>query len=186
MAFHEKLSSAWSAASVATRISRGLKEHLRQSNSKERQGDSLSSRSASRQRKLEKGLLSGADCEFLLERVKNGKYKIRIGQIWEMPKMRGATNILLDLDNCRRFFRKEIIRRLSRCGVQVLRIRSKKSPGGNGMHVFIIIKGTFGRYERIALQSICGSDLEREAQNFRRARLAVPQWKDNWNVLYKK
>lgn len=148
---------------------------------------SLKSPSAQRKRaKLLEYVLDGNDAEFLLEQVANGKFKIRVGQVWKMPKVRGKSYLLIDLDNCdRRPLYENIRKRLRKCGVRPLRIRFRPSPSGTGFHGVVLIAGTFTRFERIALQAILESDADREAQNFRRAKLALPEWGENWNVLFK-
>lgn len=136
--------------------------------------------------KLLEYVLDGSDAEFLLEKVANGQFKIRVGQVWKMPKMRGKTYLLLDLDNVRKPPKWRAVRkRLCKCGVRPLRIRFRRSPSGTGFHGIVLVAGTYSRIERIALQAILESDAEREAQNFRRAKLALPEWGENWNVLFK-
>ena len=141
-----------------------------------------------RREKLLQYVLDRNDAEFLLEKVSDGKFKIRIGQIWKVPEVpRGETILLLDLDNCRkRPKRGNIRKRLNKCGVSALRILIRRSPSRTGYHGCIIVAGKYDKFQRIALQAICESDYEREAQNFRRAQLARPEGGDNWNVLYKK
>ena len=144
-----------------------------------------SSKSLFQQRKLAKSFLSEGDAEFLLEMAKDGKLKIRVGQIWKVPERKGETCLQVDLDNCKAYSRGTIYARLRKAGVQPLRICSRISPGGQGLHLLIWIKGTFGRYQRVCLQLLCESDPEREAQNFRRAGLAGKNWQENWQVLFK-
>jgi hypothetical protein len=132
-------------------------------------------------------VLSGADAEFLLEKVASGRYKIRIGQIWKMPELSGQSYLLLDLDNQKKRPNiGEIRRRISRCGLRVLQIQTRRSPSGTGFHCVVTIRGKHLRMERIALQAILESDFNREAENFKRAKLALPEWGENWNVLFRK
>lgn len=138
----------------------------------------------SQHRALEKSLLSGCDAEFLLERYAHGNYKLRIGQLWRLPKVRGQTLILLDLDDCKRANWREIFARCSRCGLPIVRVESRVSPSGKGLHIAIHVRGSLSRFERIALQAILESDPIREANNFRRAKIAHRKWDENWNVLY--
>jgi hypothetical protein len=98
--------------------------------------------------------------------------------------LRGTTLLELDLDGCTGFSRKSIKRRLSKAGVPMLRIQARPSPGQKGFHVAVEIRGRFNPAAQIALQAILESDPDREAQNFRRALLADPKWKENWQVLY--
>lgn len=100
--------------------------------------------------------------------------------------MRGTTNLLLDLDNCRRANIAEIKRRLRLCGLQPVYWKIRRSPSGRGIHVLIGVKGKFVRRDIVALQSICGSDPIREAHNFQRAGLAGPEWGDDWQVLFER
>lgn len=131
-------------------------------------------------------MLDEGDAEFLLRRAANGKLKIRVGQVWSIPKRRGQTPLLLDLDGAKSINRRAVRKRLFKAGVRPISILSRISPGGNGVHAVIYVEGTFSRIERIALQSILESDPEREAQNFRRAKQAGKKlWEDNWNVLFK-
>lgn len=135
---------------------------------------------------LNREIIKGNDAEFLLREASNGKFYIRTGQIWRMPKMPGQTILLLDLDNCNRANWQNICRRLIQCGVRVLQIVITGSPGGNGLHVAIVIRGKFAAMHRVALQAICESDPAREAANFRRAMLRNKKWEENWNVLFTK
>ena len=130
-------------------------------------------------------VLEGSDAEFLFQRAKSGKFYFRIGQVWKMPKLHGSTALLIDLDNCKKLSHIGLRKRLSQCGVSVLQIIRRVSPSGRGLHVIVYIQGRFNRYQRVALQAICESDPAREAANFRRAKLALPEWKENWNVLFK-
>lgn len=100
--------------------------------------------------------------------------------------MRHETRILIDIDGSTKFRSDEIKRRLAIAGLRSVRIRSKISPSGKGVHVACTVAGIkLSRFAIVALQAICGSDSKREAQNFRRASLASKYWGDNWNVLYK-
>jgi hypothetical protein len=138
-----------------------------------------------RRAKLSAFVLDGADAEFLLDRVANGKFKIRIGQVWNMPVLRGQSYILLDLDNTTRVSRYGIRRRLAVCGLSIVSLHIRRSPSGTGYHVQIIVRGILSRFQRIAIQAICESDPTREANNFRRAFLARREWQEDWNILYK-
>lgn len=120
----------------------------------------------------------------MLQEVERGRYKIRVGQIWHVPRLRGSTVLELDLDNTQGISRSAIRRRLSKAGMSVLRIRTKRSPSGRGYHVLVYVRGTFTPLARIALQAILESDPDREAQNFRRAMLADPKWQGKWQALY--
>lgn len=131
-------------------------------------------------------MLYRSDAEFLLEEVSRGRYKIRVGQLWQMPRLRGTSTLLLDYDNCKRINVRNIRRRLGQCQVFALRIRSCTSPGGAGIHVVVRIKGAYSPMALVALQAICESDPSREAQNFKRAFLAEKKWGKHWNVLFKK
>lgn len=134
---------------------------------------------------LEKSILNGSDAEFLITKSNAGKFYLRVGQVWNLPTLsKSRSSLLIDLDNCKKVRWWNICRRLSQCGVHVLQIVITTSPGGKGFHVAIVVTGKFSRFQRIALQSICESDPQREANNFRRARLAKKEWKENWNVLF--
>lgn len=149
---------------------------------------SLKSLSAQQRRaKLLEYVLDGNDAEFLLERVANGQFKIRIGQVWQMPKLpHGTSALLIDLDNMsKRPSLKSIRARVRKCGLQPLRIRFRRSPSGTGFHGVVLVAGALTRIEHVALQSILESDPDREAQNFRRAKLALKEWRGNWNVLFR-
>jgi hypothetical protein len=137
-------------------------------------------------KQLSKSILNRSDAEFLLEQAANGKFRIRIGQIWSVSALPiGQSLLLLDLDNCNKPpDRRAIRKRISKCGLSVLQIKSKRSPSRTGYHVAITVAGKLSRIECVALQAICESDPHREAQNFRRARLALKDWRGDWNVLY--
>lgn len=139
-----------------------------------------------RKQKQLKRLLTKNDAEFLLEEVSNGRFKIRIGQVWQMPRLRGRTILLLDHDNVRRISVRNIRTRLGQCAVRVLRIQCRRSPSGTGYHVLVWIAGVFSNMARIAMQSILESDAAREAQNFKRLMQRDYRWKDEWQVLFKK
>lgn len=137
-----------------------------------------------RRKKLLRSLLTKADAEFLLQEVRNGRYKIRVGQIWKVPSVRGRTALMLDYDNCNRIRVRNIRKRLRQCALQPLRIQCRRSPSKTGFHVLVWIKGVFSPMARIAVQAILESDPAREAQNFRRARMRDYRWKENWQALF--
>jgi len=134
---------------------------------------------------LRKLVLNENDAEFLIQRIRNGTFKIRIGQVWKVSKLRGTTTILCDYDNCKAIDIGNIARRLHTAGVSIVRIISHRSPSESGWHLVIFVRGHFNRWQRICLQAICESDPEREAKNFRRATLKHPLWRDDWQVLFK-
>ena len=105
--------------------------------------------------------------------------------MWKVPERKGQTILLCDYDNCKAIDRITLFNRLRKAGVCPLRLHKRVSPGGKGLHVAIWVEGRFSRYQQVALQAILESDPEREAQNFRRAGLAGPRWKENWNVFFK-
>lgn len=129
-------------------------------------------------------MLDNGDAEFLLEEVRNGRYKIRVGQVWAVPRLRGTSVVLLDFDNIRGVNARLLRKRIGQCGLQPVRIQTRRSPSKKGLHVRVWIKGRLSPVAIVAVQAICESDPAREAQNFRRAMMADPKWKRNWNVLY--
>jgi hypothetical protein len=130
--------------------------------------------------------LSNGDAEFLLEKAATGEVRIRVGQIWKIPERKGQTPLLCDYDNCRKIDRKTIHQRLRKAGVEIIRIQSRRSPSGSGVHAIVWIRGRFPGIERICLQAIIESDPEREAQNFRRLKQANRHWEENWQALFEK
>lgn len=133
-----------------------------------------------------KKLLKEGDAEFLLQEVKRGRYKIRVGQVWTMPKLRGRSPLLLDYDGVKRISIGNIRKRLGQCGLSALRVQYTRSPSGTGIHCLVWVKGNFSPLARIALQAILESDPAREAQNFKRALQRDYRWKEHWQVLFKK
>lgn len=135
--------------------------------------------------KLRRDILNGADAEFLLQQASKGKWSIRVGRIWKIPRTKGTSVILLDFDNCSTFDKHALIQRLNICGIKTIDIRKKKSPGGKGLHIAITVRGKLAPFAIVALQCICESDPIREAQNFRRALcMKGEQWMETGNVLF--
>lgn len=131
-------------------------------------------------------LLKHGDAEFLLKRATDGKVRIRVGQIWTISERKGETALYVDLDNCKACDRRTIRARLAKCGVVCKRILVRTSPGGNGLHVVVWVVGRFPKMDRVALQLILESDVERECQNFRRAKQGNAAWGPHWQVLFQK
>lgn len=83
-----------------------------------------------------------------------------------------------------------LVSRLARAGRKVVWMSQRQSPGGKGWHVELKVSPAPRTcQEVVALQCLCGSDLNREAYNLQRA-IAVdrkevpPYWRSRWNVLY--
>lgn len=131
-------------------------------------------------------MLKHGDAEFLLQRASSGRLRIRVGQIWRIPERKGETLLYVDLDQCKACDRRTIRARLAKCGVVCKRILVRDSPGGNGLHIVVRIAGRFPKMDRVALQLILESDVERECQNFRRAKQASAAWGPDWQVLFKR
>lgn len=115
------------------------------------------------------------------------KFQVRIGRTWKLPKMRGKTWLSLDYDGTQRVYIGAIRYRLRSCGMQVLQILKRRSPGNHGIHVRIQVESILNRWQIIALQAICQSDLTRECFNFRRGLAASSdeEW-TKFNVLFEK
>lgn len=131
-------------------------------------------------------MLDQGDAEFLLQRAKDGKLRIRVGQVWTIPQRKGSTILKCDYDDCKKIDRRTIKNRLLKCGVVTDSILVRDSPSGNGLHVVVWIRGRFSKMDCIALEAILEQDPDRSAQNFRRAHQADKAWAHNTNVLFEK
>lgn len=124
--------------------------------------------------------------EAILKETRTGKLRFRCGRTWTLPVLRkGVSRLCCDYDGAKSVLCGEIVSRLSRCKVRVLRITKRRSPGGFGFHIVIVVEGNYNRFQCTALQAICESDPEREAANFRRALAAKSdaEWR-KFNVLF--
>jgi hypothetical protein len=82
-----------------------------------------------------------------------------------------------------------IRRRLARAGYIVKDVLvNRSSPSGNGWHIVLeVTPRPKCPFEVVALETICGGDVNRQAMQMNRARafLNAPAWmRDAWNVLY--
>lgn len=130
-------------------------------------------------------MLDGRTVEVILQRASRGKLFVRVGEILEVPKVRGCSVLLLDYDTQTRPRIKGIRDRLNIAHVQVVQTKCYRSPGGHGWHCIVHIRGQWSRFQLIALQALCESDPDREAQNFYRAQIfGDKEWKKRGNVLF--
>lgn len=86
-------------------------------------------------------------------------------------------------------FYMDLFSRLRRAGHTVQGWKVRRSPGGEGWHMKLVIDPPAETPTGlVALQALCGSDPHREASNLLRAR-ALDDMPDDlrtrWNVLYK-
>ena len=85
---------------------------------------------------------------------------------------------------------RRIDRRLAAAGYRRESVTRKRSPSGTGWHLFITVSpAPKSCVEVVALQSILGSDLAREAHNLLRAKACdygkvSDYWRERFNVLY--
>ena len=132
-----------------------------------------------------KETLDGGTLEVLLRAARDGRLSVRVGQILRVSPMRGTTILLLDYDSSNKPKIGAIRKRLSAAGVQLVRARLRRSPGGRGWHGILHVRGHWGAMETIALQAICESDPTREAANFYRAQIfGEKEWRARGNVLF--
>lgn len=82
----------------------------------------------------------------------------------------------------------QLTRRLRFAGKTIHWVAQQRSRSGRGWHLWIAITPpTYTAFETIALQSVCGSDPSREANNVlrvRQLRRVSRYWRDKWNVFY--
>lgn len=105
-----------------------------------------------------------------------------------MSMTRDQAALKLDFDTIRRPSLLNIFRLLRRAGYEEVEWIIDQSPSGNGWHVIVHVSPRpRSPFEVVALQAICGSDVNREAMQMHRARTfakSPPFMRDAWNVLY--
>lgn len=105
-----------------------------------------------------------------------------------MSMTRGQAALKLDFDTIRRPSLLNIFRLLRRAGYEETDWVVDRSPSGNGWHVIVhVFPRPKSPFEVVALQAICGSDVNREAMQMHRARTFAKSplfMRDAWNVLY--
>lgn len=97
--------------------------------------------------------------------------------------------IKLDIDNVRRPPSLRDLRQiLRRAGYTPVAVGERRSPSGNGWHMWIHVRPRpKSPYEIVALEAICGGDRQRCAMQMQRAKVfsVSPRvMRDAWNVLY--
>lgn len=110
-----------------------------------------------------------------------GRGKLRVGRMWNLPKMHGKCWLTVDLDAmsrpravCAGQLHQGHLILLARLRLKAKRWISCASPSGEGWHfAYQIPKVHVG--VRIALQLLMGSDPQREIMNLRRS-LACPRF----------
>jgi len=96
--------------------------------------------------------------------------------------------VKLDIDRKRFPSVKRLYQLLDRAGYMLLSLDSRKSPSGNGWHLWLTLDpAPRTPMEVIAIQAVLGSDPFRESMNLLRARKMwrTPGFAKDWfNVLY--
>lgn len=109
---------------------------------------------------------------------------VRVELVRVVPK----DAVLVDLDGFNKHSVLIARRRLIAAGYRVTSVGVK--PSRRHVHLIVrVLPRPRTLIERILLQALCGSDLEREANNLRRARTLrrMPGWaRQTANVLYEK
>lgn len=105
-----------------------------------------------------------------------------------MALTRELALLKLDVDRRRKPSRRTISFRLRRAGYELRFMMLRRSPGGNGWHVWLEVSPRpTSPLEVVALQAILGSDPLREAVTLYRAKQwrHTPTFAKSWfNVLY--
>lgn len=97
--------------------------------------------------------------------------------------------IMCDYDRRRDFPRVPVMRAIvNRLGLRLLWFRQDRTR--RGYHLVARFADRFSKMERVALQLLFGSDINREGLNFMRARSlrSYPSrfWEHRWNLLFER
>lgn len=96
------------------------------------------------------------------------------------------------MDGARPLTVAKLVGRLARANRRLVALGQSRSPSGKGWHLWVTVDpAPMTAVEVVALQLICGSDVNRECYNLNRARRVdagqvPPPFDRSWNVFYRK